>query len=261
VPFTFVFVGRWLWLFKRIGDNMTNLRFTAMVGAIAAATLGAAAAHYQSPVSVTPAVIVYRDSALQPGQSSPSGDRFWTLAVRSDGANMQTNSAPDASGRIQGVKSVQFQDRYVLVDPSTMSLSTYKPYRPIVVGARGCSGKSAGAILEHPVEYVQVNKPSPSPQRLKEQWLATDLNCLMLREHLIVTKNGGSEMQFFREAVSIKTGEPPVEYFDIPSNYEERGPAEINSEFEKKFPGRHVVSNSDVLDKLEHVYEAAKPPK
>jgi hypothetical protein len=240
---------------------MNNVKFAATVGAVAAATLGVATSHYQSPVSVIPVVIVYHDSALRPGQSSPSSDRFWTSAVRSDGANMQANSVPDATGRIQGVKSLQLQDRYVVLDPFTMSMSTYKPYRPIVVGGRSCSGKSAGSILDHPVEYVGENKPSPAPQRLTERWLAADLNCLPLREHLIMTESDGREMQFFREAVSIKPGEPPVEYFEIPSNYEERGPAEVNSEVEKRFPGHHVISHPEILDKLQQVYETDKPPK
>jgi hypothetical protein len=236
---------------------MNNVKFVATVGAVAAATLGLAAWHYQSPVAVIPVVIVYHDGALQPGQSSPSSDRFWTLAVRSDGANMEVNSVPDATGRIQGVKSLQLQDRYVVVDPFTISMSTYKPYRPIVVGGRSCSGKSAGSILGHPVEYVRENKP----RTLTERWLAADLNCLPLREHLINTESDGRETQFFREAVSIKPGEPPVEYFEIPSNYEERGPAEVNSEVEKRFPGHHVISHPEILDKMQHVYETDKPPK
>jgi hypothetical protein len=238
---------------------MNSMKFAATAGAVAAATLGAAASHYQSPVSVIPVVIVYHDSALRPGQSGPSSDRFWTLAVRSDGSNMQANSAPDVTGHIQGVKSLQLQDRYVVVDPFTMSISTYKPYRPIVVGGRSCSGKSAGSILDHPVEYVRENKPSPAPQRPMERWLAADVNCLLLREH--VTESDGRETQFFREAVSIKLGEPPVEYFEIPSNYEERGPAEVNSEVEKRFPGHHVISHPEILDKMQHIYETDKPPK
>lgn len=240
---------------------MNNVKFAAMVGAVAASTLGVAASQYQSPVSVIPVVIVYHDSALRPGQSSPSSDRFWTLAVRSDGANMKANSAPDATGRIQGVKSLQLKDRYVLVDPFTNSRSTYKPYRPIVVGGRSCAGKSAGSILEHPVEYVREDKPNSAPQPLKERWLAVDLNCLLLREHIIMTESDGSETQFFREAVSIKPGEPPVEYFEIPSNYEERGPAELDSEVQKRFPGQHVISHPEILDKLQHVYETDKLPK
>jgi hypothetical protein len=240
---------------------MNNVKFAATVGALAAATLGAAASHYQSPGSVIPVVIVYHDSALRPGQSSPSSDRFWTFAVRSDGANMQANSAPDATGRIQGVKSLQLEDRYVVVDPSTTSLLTYKPYRPIVAGGRSCSGKSAGSILDHPVEYVREDKPSPASQRLTERWLAVDLNCLLLREHVIRTESDGGETQFFREAVSIKPGQPPVEYFEIPSNYEERGPAEVNSEVERRFPGHHVTSNPEILDKMQHVYETDKLPK
>jgi hypothetical protein len=239
---------------------MNNLQFAAIVGAVAAAALGVAS-HRRSQVSAIPVVIVYHDSALLPGQTSPSSDRFWTLAVRSDGANMLANSVPDATGRLQGVKSVQLQDRYVLVDPSTTSISTYGPYRPIVVGGQSCSGKSAGSILDHPVEYVRVTKPGQARQEPREQWLAADLNCLILREHILVTEKDGTEIPFFREAVSIKPGEPPAEYFEIPSNYVERGPAEIDSEVGKRFPGTHVIPHPEVLDKLQHVYETDKPSK
>lgn len=241
------------------------MKLAATVGALSVATLGLAAAHYQSPVPVIPVVIVYHDSALLPGQSSHSSDSFWTLAVRSDGANMRANVVPDANGHIQSVKSLQLLDRYVVVDPHTMSVTTYKPYKPIIVGQGSCSGKSAGSILDHPVKYLEVNKPNPAPkrtwERLTERWLAVDLNCVPLREHFITTETDGTETQFFREAVLVKPGEPPVEYFEIPANYVERGPAEVNSEVEKKFPGHPMISNPEVLDKLQHNYETDKPPK
>jgi len=245
---------------------MNNLTFTAMVGAVAAGTLGVAASHYQSPASASPAspipvVIVYRDSSLQTGQTAPSGDTFWTLAVRSDGANMQVNSVPDATGRIEGVKSLQLQDRYVVVDPLTTSVMTYKPYRPMVAGGQNCSGKPAVSILNHSVEYVQITKPMDSSHKPRERWLATDLNCLTLREHLTIAEKDGTEVQFFREAVSIRPGEPPVEYFEIPASYVERGPAELDAEVQKQFPGKHVIGNPAILDKLQHVYESDKLPK
>jgi hypothetical protein len=61
---------------------MNNVKFAAMVGAVAASTLGVAASHCQSPVSVIPAVIVYHDSALRSGQSSPSSERFSGSATK-----------------------------------------------------------------------------------------------------------------------------------------------------------------------------------
>lgn len=239
---------------------MNNIKFPATVGVVAAATLGTAS-HYQAQNSAIPVVIVYHDSALRSGEISPSSDRFWTLAVRSDGANMESNSVPDATGHIQGVKSLQLQNRYLVVDPNTTSISTYKPYRPMAVREQSCSGKLSGSILNHPVEYLQITKPVTSSRKPKEQWLAADLNCLTLRELVSLKEKNGSEIQFLREAVSIKLGEPPAEYFEIPPNYVERGPAEVDSEIEKRFPGNHVIPHPEMLDKLQHVYEIDKPSK
>jgi hypothetical protein len=255
-----MFMGFDLRLFKWIGGLMNNLKFTAMVGAVAAATLGMAS-HHQSPVPAIPVVIVYHDSSLQAGQTSPSGDTFWTFAVRSDGANMQANSVPDATGHIEGVKSLQFQDRYVVVDSPTTSVITYKPYRPMIAGGQSCAGKSDGSILNHAVDYVQITKPATSLHKPTERWMATDLNCLLLREHFTITEKDGKEVQLFREAVSIKPGEPPAAYFEIPTNYVERGPADVDGEVQKLFPGKHVISNPEILNKLQHVYETDKLSK
>lgn len=50
-----------------------------------------------------------------------------------------------------------------------------------------------------------------------------------------MTEKDGTEIQFFREAVSIKPGEPPAEYFEIQPNYVERGPAESIARLGKDF--------------------------
>src|ERR1035438_2585312 len=244
---------------------MKNLAFAATVCAVVSVSLGAVALRYhlQDPLVLQPVTVVYHDDALLPGQDQRSSDRYWTLAVRSDGSSMQTNGVPNAIDHIGTVKSVEFKDRYVVVDPATMSISTYKPYRPIFVANRDCSGSSTASILGHPMEYVRSEKPDNAKSGFRmvtERWLAVDLNCTILREHLTETDKDGKVTQLYREAVSVKPGEPPTDFFDIPANYQERGPAEVNNELETNGRGK-VFCNKDSADKLQKVYESDKKLK
>jgi hypothetical protein len=242
---------------------MNNVRFALVIGALVVITLGVIGLRYNveaSPV-IHPVVVVYRDKTIRQGQSLPPGDRVWTLAVRSDGSLMQAEGMPDATEHISTAKSIEFKDRYVVIDPHTMSTSTYKPYKPIVVPTRDCLGSRAGSILGHPVEYVHENQNPKSKGNSKitrERWLAVDLNCVILREHLTDNPTDGRRIDLYREAASAKVGEPPADFFDIPSNYQERGPAELNKEFETRFPGRKVFPKQEAEDKLQKVYDADK---
>jgi hypothetical protein len=239
---------------------MKNVSFALTAGVVVLVSLGAAALRYnlQVPRAVHPALIVYHDNALLPGHDQRSSDRYWTLAVRSDGSSMQVNSVPDASGHIEGVKSLEFRDRYVVVDPVTMSTSTYKPYRPMIGGTRDCLGTHAGSVLGHPVEYVhEVPKNEKSTLKVRERWYAVDLNCIVLREHLTDSDPDGKTTQFYREAVSVKLGEPPDEFFVIPLNYQERGPAEVNNELERG-SGRSAFPNQASVDAIQKVYESGR---
>jgi hypothetical protein len=115
-------------------------------------------------------------------------------------------------------------------------------------------------VLGHPTEVVtEAAKPNPHyPQETTTKWLALDLNCISLRDRYV--KDDGSEVvQVNREAIYVQVGEPRADYFDIPANYQERGPADIDSEMQKKF-GRHVLGEGDpaVRDKLQQAYQATK---
>jgi hypothetical protein len=171
---------------------MKNVSFAITAGAVVLVSLGAVALRYnlQVPLAVHPALVVYHDNALLPGHDKSDSGRYWTLAVRSDGSWMQANSVPDTAGHIEGPKDLEFRNRYVVVDPITMSRSTYKPYRPMFAGTRDCLGAHVGSILGHPVEYMrEISKNDKST--LMERWYAVDLNCIVLREHVSDVDNNG----------------------------------------------------------------------
>ena len=238
---------------------MKNSTFAAAVGLSVCASLAVALRHSpQNTPAASPVVIVYHDSVSVPGQSRPSGGRYWTLAVRSDGSLMRTDRAADTTQRIDAVRSIEFKDRYVVIDPHTKSISTYKPYLPRIRAGEDCSGSRAGSMLGHPLEYTRSDPPGNAQTRFRvarERWLAVDLNCSILREHMTTTDENGKITEFYREAVSIKPGEPPADFFDVPADYEERGPAEINRELEQSGQ-KKAFPNEGSAEILQKVYES-----
>ena len=245
---------------------MRKILFLAVVSLATVAALGAVKRRYNFQVSpsVRPLVAEYKSTTIHKSQeqSQPvtDPDRFLTMAVRSDGAVMTANTLPDAGGRIETVRSIQFKDRYVVIDPFTNSISTYKPYKPIIVATQDCQGVRDVQLLGHQTEVVsKYAKPNVHyPQEGTTKWLAIDLNCISLRERYI-QDDGSKLVHVNRDAISVQVGEPPAAYFDIPTNYVERGPADIDSEMQKK-TGQHVFGAGDpsVLQKLQQAYDSSK---
>ncbi len=237
---------------------------------VSLATVGGLAAtrykyNFQFSPSVRPVVVEYKSTTthLNQGQARPvtDSDRFLTVAVRSDGSVMEANALPDAQGRIDTVRSIEFKDRYVVIDPFTESISTYPAYRPVIIPTQDCRGPRDVAVLGHPTELVAEGaKPNIHyRQESTTKWLALDLNCISLRDRYV--RDSDSELvQVNREAISVQVGEPPAAYFAIPANYQERGPTQIDAEMMKK-SGKHVLGEGDpaVLDKLERAYKGQRP--
>ena len=148
---------------------MKNLTFAATVCAVICVSLGALRYHLQISPAVHPVIVVYHDDALLPGQDRLSSDRYWTLAIRSDGSMMKTNTVPDATEYISTVKSIEFKDRYVVVDPNTKSISTYKPYIPVITAKEDCSGSRSDPILGQSIEY-----PAQRPAGKRQNWRQDD---------------------------------------------------------------------------------------
>jgi hypothetical protein len=159
---------------------------------------------------------------------------------------MSADSLPDANGHILTARAIELRDRYVVVEPLTQSVSSYRPYKPMIVAIQDCRGTPDVPILGYPTEVTQQGKTT--------KWLAVDLNCLPLREHAV--RKDGREVD--REAISVKLGEPPAEYFQVPSSYQERGPAALNDEFTRKFPGQQLYDQVAV-DRLQKLYERNRP--
>jgi hypothetical protein len=253
---------------KKRESAMRKVVFVALISLATMAGLAVAKYRYnfQFSPSVNPLVAQYKvtTTRLLHGEAQPvtEHDRYLTVAVRSDGAMMTANLLPDPHGQLDTVRSIQLKDKYVVIDPFTNSVSTYPPYKPAIVATQDCRGPRDISVLGHPTELItESGKPNQHyRQEAITRWLALDLNCLALQERY-VQDNDSELIQVNRDAISVQIGEPPADYFNVPANYQERGPADIDAEMHKKV-GQHVFGQGDptVLDKLQKAYEGGKPP-
>src|SRR5512146_2528702 len=114
--------------------------FTIFVGVATCAALAASAFRIRhASNAIHPVTVTYQYSVFQPSASaSPKYTAYETRAIRSDGAFMNTNSVPTAAGAILTSRAITFGDKYVVVDPQTESVSTYKPWKPTVTATNQC---------------------------------------------------------------------------------------------------------------------------
>jgi hypothetical protein len=57
---------------------------------------------------------------------------------------MSADSLPDANGHILTARAIELRDRYIVVEPMTQSVSSYKPYKPMIVAIQDCRGTPEG---------------------------------------------------------------------------------------------------------------------
>lgn len=140
---------------------MKNFGFAATVGALVLASLGAVASAITCNARwpLPPFWSCTMTMPSFPVTITPTATGIGRLRSDPTASSMQVNSVPDATGHIAGVKSVEFRDRYGVVDPQTTSISTYKPYVPMIGATRDCLGSHAGSILGHPPWNMFVRIP------------------------------------------------------------------------------------------------------
>lgn len=234
-----------------------NRIFLVSLTAITMAALAGVAKTYHAQVfpTIHPFSVTYKVLSSGSAQDEPKLQAYRVLAARSDGTVMMANSLPDGNGHIHTSRALQLKDRYVVVDPLTESVSTYEPYKPLIVATQDCGGKADSPILGYSIEKTSQTVTSKSGQSMTvERWLAIDLDCIPLREYSISTSKL-DQMVNVEEAISVTPGEPPMEYFDITPGYQERGPAAVDREYSTRHPGGRVFSNQRTIDDLEKNYE------
>jgi hypothetical protein len=132
----------------------------------------------------------------------------------------------------------------ITVDPNTQSVVTepdpLAPESRFRMPSRACTSSSnveKSSILGYTVLRVQEDFLFPGRQDLQshfDRWVATELDCLILRETVIDVRSKAHNEQ---EAIFITEGEPAAGLFEIPSSYIQRSSSEWATEYLRRFPG------------------------
>ncbi len=97
-------------------------------------------------------------------------------------------------------------------------------------------------------EVIRVNL-HPRPDWQFSSWVAPALNCLEMRRSDSWTDGAHNEFA----VTQFDPHEPPDALFDVPAGLTERSPAEAESEYAAKYPGKAYLG-SRVASRLEERY-------
>lgn len=252
---------------KKMRNRLLFLVFsTVIIGALAA--LGAYAyQHYYYSVKA---------EASQPftairltryfGQDGVRQARAETslFATRSDGSTLEhrlTNSDGTSGLRIIYDPS---KGTRISVDPFTESKTTYNGVQIGSYSHLVHTGLAVGPPEQflgyEVVKIVQSLPENGPPQGRHTLWVAPALNYYALRA--IAEKlnpDGSVQATTTEDTVSVLTGEPDANSFQIPISYTERSPSEVYLERERR-SGKPCPTCGDSLQKLDHSYYQRRKP-
>ncbi|MGH9435909.1 MAG: hypothetical protein ACRD06_07905 [Terriglobia bacterium] len=190
---------------------------------------------------------------------------YYTLARRSDGSQVAVHrrKAPDGSWNNARIIIDLSKGERITVDDLTQSITTYplspatiKGYRALQTYCNGTGGKASSVLGYKTVQTAGTGKVPPGQQVEHDTWWAPTLNCFALKNTWTWTNPGAESPADSRtlQAVTIVPGEPSSSLFSIPSNYTERSPGEVMSQFAQRF-NKQVDPRTDQL--LDGVYQKA----
>jgi hypothetical protein len=193
----------------------------------------------------------------------PRSDLTRFIARRSDGSvidRFPTRSPGGEGGEIATITDLR-RGIQVTTEPFTKSATTLYLSEAEVASLRAaqdaCSDSDIraavtsslsvrGHVLGYEVIRVDLH---PRPDWQVSSWVAPALNCLEMRRSDSWTDGAHNEFA----VTQLDPREPPDALFDVPAGLTERSPAEAESEYAAKYPGKAYLG-SRVAGRLEERY-------
>lgn len=171
---------------------------------------------------------------------------------RSDGSYIrkyEVESPAGEKGWMVEIHDVR-NKRSITLEPFTKSAMTFyyseaDMRKWSIRGQENCSSPEVSAMLESEAapardsmrgkEVLRVlngSEDRKGPERM-EAWVAPDLDCFVMQKS--ITRPSGAMQQV--EVTELAEGEPPDSMFEIPSDYIEASPAQVEAAYQAKYPG------------------------
>ncbi len=179
-------------------------------------------------------------------------------ARRSDGSYMRSFSTTAPNG--ESGRAVEISDlrrrQFSFLEPFTKSVATYHLTDSAIDKRRaeqneceepaGDMKGSKAVMLGHDVRGMVRRTDAETTER----WVAPDLGCFALRASITFPQGARNE----ERVLALMEQEPPPELFQIPSDYTERSPAEIEVLYGARYPG-HALWGKKMVEVLEERYK------
>ena len=189
----------------------------------------------------------------------------WTIARRADGSlvesfNVKDSDSPDGNERIAVFIWDVPSRRNIMLEPFTKSAMTQfrspKEIADFLSSQQACSdaivSANSGRSTEQFLGYTVVRLEETSKAMNTISWVAPDLDCFPLRQTVTFLEPAHAGLHHEDVATKIDEVEPPSSMFDVPWDYIERSPAEIQAEYSRKFGGVQFWGTS--VDDAERQY-------
>jgi hypothetical protein len=193
-------------------------------------------------------------------------------AVRRDGSWVDISIKTNDPRRLQ-TKSITLipQRRYLVVSDEAEGVSTFTlsetralhgkvgPVDPTCVKGGDGSGKLKIVRRDTLIGYDVVVLQEDTGREKRELWQAPNLGCYPLRTISVFSGDAG-EIASRQEivATSVQLGEPPAEFFAVPTHYIERSPSQMNIELHRRRTGQIPTFPRDMAERMDKHYYAAQ---
>ncbi len=197
------------------------------------------------------------------GQLRTTSDRI--VAHREDGSYVIAFTTHSPAGETATHRTIVdvSAGKHVFLEPFTQSAMTFylsdDELRQMTQSEKACedgdiktqlSSKSAKSSIMFNQEVRWVSRKLGRDTTIGA-WVAPDLDCLALSE--TQSFGIGSRNEISVERIDI--GNPPDSLFEVPAEYAEHSPAEIEAAYRAKYPG-HIFFGDDPVKVLEQRYRS-----
>jgi hypothetical protein len=228
---------------------MSNLKIAAYcLSTVIVATTGGILTRKVNALQQTPdAVTVQRsDTYYKFREGGISRQLSVTIAVRSDGSNVEIQEGTGPDGRVgkqSRIVDVRRKQR-IIADGLTESVTTYNLQSEVLqrmnLSKGACSatdGSNKRVLLGYEVvRSTSVLGNDNGVELSSESWIAPQLNCLPLEETTFAGTAGvPPHVVSVKRVTKVAHGEPDESLFMVPINYVERSPSVVMAEYMDRY--------------------------
>lgn len=171
--------------------------------------------------------------------TSPAGEKGWAIEILDRRKGIQVFASPFLKLKTTSYGTAEETRKWLQEQPGCTSQELEAALAP---------GAIVDSTYGKQVTRVQSNLHSGET---REAWIAPSLNCYPLQ--MTLTSSTGAQQE--HSVIELQEGEPPDSAFDIPPEYLEASPLQMEAAWQAKYPGQVYFGSEKVANLIEERYQ------